>query len=295
MQVTDRDARMRAMGTATIAERLDTHERIAAEKADAIAARRAIAEAYLAEHPDGLVVPPHRAVATASLIEETAASRDEVLSLSPERDTTVNNGALEFPVLGHELAADGPTIALATSPLILAPVVRYLGMMPIFFNAFVTRAHHTELQPNSAHFFHLDPEDTRSFKVFVHLTDVDEGCGPFHALPADRTEQVLDAVSYRGVAKVDDDQVRDLVGWDEVVQVTGPAGTVAFADTTRCLHFGGRPRDAGKPVRLMTVFQYLLPTSVILGPGGDDPRRFMTQLTERGDETWDTLIGARHT
>jgi hypothetical protein len=44
------------------------------------------------------------------------------------------------------------------------------------------------------------------------------------------------------------------VGWDSVVQVTGPPGAVALADTTRCLHFGGRPRAEGKPVRDMLVY-----------------------------------------
>ena len=87
-------------------------------------------------------------------------------------------------MLAHHFPADGAAIALGTAPLVLAPVVRYLGMMPILFNMFVTRAHTNELLPDTAHRFHLDPEDTRSFKVFVHLTDVDEDFGPFHALPA---------------------------------------------------------------------------------------------------------------
>ena len=33
----------------------------------------------------------------------------------------------------------------------------------------------------------------------MHLTDVDEDCGPLHALPADLTAKVLDAVDYRGI------------------------------------------------------------------------------------------------
>src|SRR6185436_14659890 len=128
---------------------------------------------------------------------------------------------------------------LINSPLILAPIIRYCGMLPVLFNMFVTRAYQKEIQANSAHHFHLDPEDTISFKIFVHLTDVDEDCGPFHALPAGLTENVLEKLGYRGVNKVTDEDVSRLVGWDQVVRVTGPAGTVAFVDTTRCLHFGG--------------------------------------------------------
>jgi len=281
--------------TSTFADRTAIHDRLAAEKADAIDARRALADAYLAKHPGSIVVPPERAVAVASLIEETRAARREATALASGREATLDNGSLEYPVLGHELAADGPSMRLAADPLVLAPVIRYCGMVPILFNAFVTRAFRTELLRTSAHHFHLDPEDVRSFKVFVHLTDVDAGSGPFHALPADLTAKVLDVVDYRGIDFLEDEQVAEIVGWDHVVQVLGPAGTVAFADTTRCLHFGGRPRDAGQPVREMLVFQYLLPTSVLFtGEKAHGPRDFLHHLQPTGDEVWDTLIGARH-
>jgi hypothetical protein len=229
------------------------------------------------------------------LIEQTRDAREESAELAKGRDATITNGALEFPVLAHEFDADGPSIRLGIEPLILTPIVRYLGMMPILFNMFVTRAHQVELLEDSAHFFHIDPEDTRSFKVFVHLTDVDEGCGPFHALPANASAHVLEAVDYRGVTMLPDDRVKELVDWKSVVRVTGPPGTVALADTTRCLHFGGRPREAGKPLREMLVFQYLLPTSILLAADGPEPpRRFFPQLKATGDAEWDALIGVTH-
>ncbi|MEA3055288.1 MAG: hypothetical protein QOD30_720 [Actinomycetota bacterium] len=281
--------------TSSFADRAATHERLAAEKADDIAARRALAETYLAHHPSNIDVAPERAVAVTSLIEETGPAREEAAALADGRKATIDNGSLEYPVLGHELPADGPAMRLGADPIVLAPVVRYCGMVPILFNAFVTRAFRTELLRTSAHHFHLDPEDVRSFKVFVHLTDVDRGSGPFHALPADLTQQVLDAVGYRGIDFLEDEQVAEVVGWDQVVQVLGPAGTVAFADTTRCLHFGGRPRDEGQPVREMLVFQYLLPTSVLFtGEKAHGARDFLHQLEPTGDAVWDALIGAAH-
>lgn len=281
-----------AYRTVSIDERQARHDEIAARKADSMAERRRIGQAYLEANPDGTVVPPDRAVAFLDLTDESRAAREEADRLNQGRDTKINNGALEFPVLAHEFDPAGPVIEFGTSPLIMAPVVRYLGMMPILFNLFVTRAHTTEFLPNTAHRFHLDPEDVRSFKVFVHLTDVDDECGPFHALPADLSAKVLEAVDYRGVTMLDDERVADLAGWDSVVKVTGPAGTVALADTTRCLHFGGRPRSAGKPLREMIVYQYLLPTSILLsGDSAIEARRFLPQLAATGDEAWDALTG----
>jgi len=279
--------------TVTLADRAATHERIAAEKADAMERRRVLAREYLADHRADLTIPFERAVAVADLVDETAAAREESIALNQGRATEVNNGALEFPVLGHEFAADGPVLELATSPLIMAPVIEYFGMVPILFNVVVTRAHTTELLRNTAHLFHLDPEDTISFKVFVHLTDVDAECGPLHVLPADLTDKVFETVEYRGVSRLEDDEIADLVGWDNVVEVLGPAGTTAFADTTRCLHFGGRPRSEGKPLREMLLYQYLLPTSVLLNGERSVPaQHFLPQMHATGDEVRDALLGA---
>jgi hypothetical protein len=275
---------------ATFADRQRRHDDLAEQKAEVLAERIDLGEEYLDAHPPDIVVPYDRAVTSVEVVAGTADARDEAVALNRGRKAKFDNVALEFPVLGHQFAADGPALALGTGPLLLAPIVRYFGMLPVLFNVFVTRAHQTEFVPESPHCFHLDPEDTTSFKLLVHLTDVDDDCGPFHALPADVTQRVLSAVDYRGVERVEDKVVTDIVGWDDVVRVTGPAGTVAMADTTRCLHFGGRPAAAGKPLREMLVFHYLLPTSLLFAT--DQPHNFLPQVAPTGDKTWDALIGA---
>jgi hypothetical protein len=275
---------------ATFAERLRWHDDLAEKKAEVLAERIDLGEEFVDAHPSHIEVPYERDVTSVVAVEETRGARDEAIALNNGRAAKLNNVALEFPVLGHHFAPDGPALALGSDPFFLTPIVRYFGMLPVLYNVFVTRAHQTELVTDSPHQFHLDPEDTTSFKLLVHLTDVDEECGPFHALPANRTQQVLGAVDYRGVERVDDKVVHDVVGWDDVVPVTGPAGTVAMADTTRCLHFGGRPRAEGKPLREMLVYHYLLPTSLLFAD--DEDRRFLPQLEATGERTWDALIGA---
>ncbi|MEJ2089426.1 MAG: hypothetical protein P8Y69_13340 [Gammaproteobacteria bacterium] len=289
--------RREAFLAADFPERTAIHDTVAAMKAEALEARRALGNRYLERHGARCVVPRETAFARLELSpEETAAAREEAMTLAEGRAAQADNRALEFPVLGKNFPADGAVLALASSPCLLAPIVRYFGMLPVLFNVFVTRAHTTELLPKSAHHFHLDPEDVLTHKVFVHLTDVDEDCGPLHVLPADTTQTVLKAVDYRAIDRVTDEQVADLVGWDSVVRFCGPAGTVVFADTSRCLHFGGRPRRPGKPVRYHLVCQYLLPTSFLFPVRGDaeDPRHLPT-LEPSGDEEWDALIGACHT
>ena len=103
-------------------------------------------------------------------------------------------------------------------------------------------------------------------------------------------------MDYRAIARISDEEVDDLVGWDAVGKFSGPAGTVELADSSRCLHFGGRPRKPGKPVRSTLVFQYLLPTSYLFPIDGDcEHPRHLPNLEPTDDDHWDALIGARFT
>jgi hypothetical protein len=288
-----KEERRASIRKADWAERQAMHKRIAAHKRPILEARRELGRQYLDAHPGaGPEVAYERAIAVADFAELTAAARTEAGVLHAGRVAQSNNGALEFPVLAHDFAADGPVLALGMTPEVLAPIVRYCGMLPVLLNAFTTRAHNTEILTNTAHLFHLDPEDVISFKIFVHLTEVDADCGPFHALPAHLTEEILARRGYAGIDRLTDEEMGALIDWKDVVQVTGPPGTVAYADTTRCFHFGGRPRAPGKPVRDMIVYHYLLPTSPIFPIDGDQkPMAFFSQLEARGEPLFDALFG----
>ncbi len=98
-----------------------------------------------------------------------------------------------------------------------------------------------------AHFDHIGD---RQLKLFVYLCDVDMRNGPFCFLPADASAAFKDRPIGKG-GRFDDD---DLIEAGEVVAVTGAIGAAVIVDTTRCLHFGGRSREAE---RLMLVVQYV--------------------------------------
>ena len=288
--------RAMAFRQATWPEREALHRQMAERKADQLEARRELGRAYLARESGGCEVSREKAVERLNLPAETHQAREEAFTMAEGRPAHRDNGSLEYPLVGSDFPADSAAVELAASPLLLAPIVRYLGMLPVLVNIFVTRALATELRPDTPHRFHLDPEDVTSFKVFIHLTDVDEDCGPMHVLPADATQTVLRTVGYRDIDKVADEKVDELVGWDAVVKSLGPPGTVALADTTRCLHCGGRPRAPGKPVRYVLVFQYLLPTSPLFPVDGDDADpAHLPNLEPTGDDHWDALIGAKLT
>jgi hypothetical protein len=104
--------------------------------------------------------------------------------------------------------------------------------------------------------WHLDREDRRVIKVGLYLHDVDATAGPFEVL---RHEIGHTGRKFR---------LRDYLAWDtaalerrlgvpiteqNTVSVTGPAGTLLFADTARFYHRG---RPAVDRARSAIFFSY---------------------------------------
>lgn len=96
---------------------------------------------------------------------------------------------------------------------------------------------------SSSQLWHRDrPEDHSIVKVFVNLTDVEEGSGPLQyvrgshrgRLRSESFEQSFDGIGHR----ISDEDVERRFPVQAREIATGPVGTVVFADT-RGLHRGG--------------------------------------------------------
>lgn len=97
-------------------------------------------------------------------------------------------------------------------------------------------------EPSSSQRWHRDRDDLKIVKVFVYLSDVDAGAGPFwYAKGTHSTGRVRgDAPSQveNGVARSDDRDLLQLLPSSEWVECMGTAGTVVLADTSG-YHRGG--------------------------------------------------------
>jgi hypothetical protein len=200
-----------------------------------------------------------------------------------------SKASLDYLTEAADYDQSSAAVRFAWLPEVLAPIIRYFGMLPILNDIFVTRASAKELLRKTSHMFHADNVvDMTQMKILMHLTDVDEDCGPFHALPAHLSQIV---VSRRGAkeGRIADEEVKDVVGRGQASPSVGPAGTFSYCDTTRCLHFGGRPPSPGKPVRELLFIRYVLPTSRFAKgeiKGG-------LRLSRRSNEPiWNAFIGA---
>jgi len=144
---------------------------------------------------------------------------------------------------------------LASHPEVLRVVANYMGMVPLLYRINVLYSPNNEVVEQSSQFYHLDPEDVIMSKIFIFVEDVDEDTGPTTLLPADLSMKVRHAITYRK-GRVPDEVITQLGGAENIVEATGPSGTLAFLDTCRCFHMGSR--KASKP-RYAIMIQYQTP------------------------------------
>ena len=144
---------------------------------------------------------------------------------------------------------------LAMHPEVLRVVSKYMGALPLLYRINVLYSPNNETVEYSSQFYHLDPEDVIMCKIFIFVEDVDADTGPTTLLPADRSMTVRHAITYRK-GRVPDEVIERIGGAENLIEATGPAGTMAFLDTCRCFHMGSR--KASKP-RYAIMIQYQTP------------------------------------
>ena len=118
--------------------------------------------------------------------------------------------------------------------------------MPLIGNASILVSIPNESEVGSQ-LYHLDFADEKQLKLFVYADLVTPDNGPFTFTPIAATEKAIATYGYdRGRLSID--EVRQAVGADGEIQVTGPAGTALLCDTSRCLHYGS---NRNKTVRIV--------------------------------------------
>lgn len=122
----------------------------------------------------------------------------------------------------------------------------YFGMYTRlrYYNIWHTFA--TQAKARESQLWHRDREDYFILKVFVYLSDVDDGAGPFtYAVGSHLKGKLRREPAYAlegNVKRSDDSQMAEIVSPERWVKAAGPKGTIVFADT-RGYHKGGLARE----------------------------------------------------
>ena len=162
-----------------------------------------------------------------------------------------------------QLLGENPTLnpqdvyaRFALQPSILQIANGYFGMLTRlrYYNVWHTCV--TSATARESQLWHRDREDFLILKMFVYLSDVDEGAGPFTYAPGThpkgRIRQEASSHSEGGVKRSTDEQMTEIVNAEKWIKATGRAGTIVFADT-HGYHKGGLAREHD---RLMYVCMF---------------------------------------
>lgn len=172
----------------------------------------------------------------------------------------------------HELLSDSRILAcpalleFALQPPLIRAVTRYLGVLPYIerIGLPLSLPPHADALPAYYTRFHLDNDDSRLVKVFLHADDVGPNDGPLTFLPADTSARVVGALRRRGergqrgrsnpYGSWTDAEVFEHCDPNELVTLTGPRGAGAMVDLCRCLHYGSRVAPAHRRLELVLSF-----------------------------------------
>jgi hypothetical protein len=168
------------------------------------------------------------------------------------------------------VAAPG-VLALFNSPMVLDLAELYLGCKPTLDNIGGWWSYTERAQAKGTQRFHRDWDNVKGFKLFVYLTDVDDGAGPHGFIPGSHRSDLL-----METRAIPDEHVFATFGRDAEHLFLGPAGTCFTVDTFG-IHRGILPQ---RRPRLLLAAQYNLTPS----PHG--PRRPIVS----GDGTLDRYV-----
>jgi hypothetical protein len=149
----------------------------------------------------------------------------------------------------------------ALQPQILEIANAYFGMFTRlrYYNVWHTLTR--QGPPRESQLWHYDREDHLILKIFVYLSNVDEGAGPFVYAPGTHRKGSLRSeprsFDENGVRRWGDEEMGMVVPPEKWVKATGPMGTIVFADT-RGYHRGGLARERD---RTLYTCMFTSPTS----------------------------------
>jgi hypothetical protein len=147
---------------------------------------------------------------------------------------------------------------------ILQVVNAYLNMFARLSYVDVWHTFATDRPARSSQLWHSDHDDLYYIlKLFVYLSDVDEGAGPFtYAAGTHHFGNLRRRPAYLfregQTTRSDDSQMAEIIPPARWVQALGEKGTIVFADT-RGYHKGGLAR---KSDRLMYVCRFTAPSAM---------------------------------
>jgi hypothetical protein len=237
------------------------------------------------------VFPPETFPEARDIVAATADLGRNVDLTRPGLSKKARSGFMVPMLDTAKVTLDSPMLRLALRPDIVSAVSSYLGMVPViaFLQVFYSEANSDEAR--SSQLFHCDADATSQVKIFVLCSEVTRSNGPLTLLDAKTSRGVRSRLGYHFGGKIKDKRLAGIVDESEHHPIVGAPGTVCFVDTTQCFHFGSRV-ESGTAPRLVTMIQYLTPSSFMLPRDHRDGSPFRQLATAQMPRVSRMVLGA---
>jgi hypothetical protein len=164
-----------------------------------------------------------------------------------------------------ELLPENPWLRLGTAPRLLDVVNAYLGLWSklSYVDQWYTTPNPDAAARVASQRWHRDYNDKHLLKVFLYMSDVDAGAGPFEYVPGSmigggRFADVFPWQIFGEDLYPPEGELQRKIPSEASRLLTGPAGTLILCDTTG-FHRGG---FATERPRIMGVWNYVSPASL---------------------------------
>jgi hypothetical protein len=200
--------------------------------------------------------------------QEAYAAAQTYTSLLAADVRTVSQGTVA-DLTNHKIIQD-----FATSPAMVAIVCSYLGEMPVIRDLTLSVTHSNTTAIGSQQ-WHLDYAPLRQLKFYMLIDDVMPDGGPLTWINSTETREIRRRSGHY-FGRLADEEVEGA----QLQQLMGPAGTSAFLDVSRCLHYGSRQSNRDR-ISLIIFYDLL---------GNRGRRSYPTNVTLVPDPSADLLL-----
>ena len=146
-------------------------------------------------------------------------------------------------------------------------VVGYLGKNITLANVSILYSENKTFEEGRSQNMHMDGDDIKQIKIFLHISDVDEFSGPLTVINKNYSKILFNKVDQNRIfkkktARVNDGSLEKFSMIDNVNPLVGKKGTINLVDTSNCYHFGSRPGTNPRYIlmyQLLSSFSYYLP------------------------------------
>ena len=209
----------------------------------------------------------HASLYSELLSEVDALEQEQAEEISRARSLTNTPDGTGKKTFLLELLGDVPVLdpesvytRFALQKEILEIANGYFGMFTSLRHYNVWRTFASQGEARQSQLWHIDREDHYVLKMFLYLSAVDEGAGPFTYAPGTHPRGRVrrqPAYSMEGhIKRSTDAQMAEVIPPESWIKGVGPKGTILFADT-RGFHKGGESRTQD---RLLFNCMYVSPS-----------------------------------